>query len=103
MPLPFAIVLQCHAGKIRKLDVAIVRQKLTEMELNGVQYPQCGAADGERSEFFGGVPRAVFRMRMKGSHKMYRTIWLRVDLCQSPLLLPDGGGCGVISHVPNRG
>lgn len=52
MPLPFAIVLQCHTGKIRKLDVAIVRQKLTEMELNGVQYPRCGAADGERSDFF---------------------------------------------------
>lgn len=52
MPLPFAIVLQCHAGKIRKLDVAIVGQKLTQMELNGVQYPRCGAADGERSDFF---------------------------------------------------
>lgn len=51
MPLPFAIVLQCHTGKIRKLDVAIVRQKPTEMELNGVQYPRCGAAEGERSDF----------------------------------------------------
>lgn len=35
---PFAIVLQGHAGKIRMLDVAIVRQKLTEMELNRIQY-----------------------------------------------------------------
>lgn len=34
--LPFTIVMQCH--KIRLLDVAIVRQKLTEMELNRIQY-----------------------------------------------------------------
>lgn len=36
--LPFAIALQGHTGKIRMLDVAIVRQKLTEMELKGTQY-----------------------------------------------------------------
>lgn len=46
----------------------------------------------ESAAIFFLVPRAIFRMRMKGSHKMYGTIWLRVDLCQSPLLLPDGGG-----------
>lgn len=35
---PFAIAPQGHAGKIRLLDVAIVGQKLSEMELNRIQY-----------------------------------------------------------------
>lgn len=35
-----------------------------------------------------------FHIRMEGNHKIYSTIWLWVDLFQSPLLLHDGGGEG---------
>lgn len=68
---PFNIVLQGHAGKIRMLDVAIVRQKLTEMELNGIQYYSCWPVG----------PEAAFMLHaycfsMEENHKIYSTIWL---------------------------
>lgn len=31
-------------------------------------------------------------MRTEGNRETYTTIWLWRDLCQSPLLLPDGKG-----------
>lgn len=70
------------------LDVAIVRQKLAEMELNGRQYHTHRLMT--QKLYLGSMN--CFHMGTEGNRKTYTTIWLWLDLCQSPLLLPEGGG-----------
>lgn len=72
------------------LDVAIVRQELAEMELNGRQYQTSRLLT--QKLYLGSMN--CFHMGTEGNRKTYTTIWLWLDLCQSPLLLPEGGGEG---------
>lgn len=60
------------------------------MELNGRQYQTSRLLT--QKLYLGSMN--CFHMGTEGNRKTYTTIWLWLDLCQSPLLLPEGGGKG---------